>query len=251
VFVPLSDDNPLRVIRWPYVTIALIAINVIVFLLELTPNGQFTAASFAVIPNELFGVGIIGGPAHGPLDRVAFPEGLTLITYMFLHGDPLHLAGNMLFLWVFGDNVEDAMGHFKFIIFYLVCGVAGGLVHAITAEYGAAALLMKSNVGATSAGNVPLIGASAAVAGVIAAYLILHPHVRVWVIAFRFIPLRITAMWALGAWILTQFVMLLIPDMGPVAWWAHIGGIFCGAILIVIMRRPGVPLFDRPKPGTA
>jgi membrane associated rhomboid family serine protease len=98
------------------------------------------------------------------------------------------------------------------------------------------------------AGRVPLIGASAAIAGVIAAYLMLHPYVRVWVLAFRFIPLRISAFFALGAWILTQFVMLLIPNVGPVAWWAHIGGIFAGAILVIVMRRKGVPLFDRPHP---
>jgi membrane associated rhomboid family serine protease len=85
------------------------------------------------------------------------------------------------------------------------------------------------------------------VAGVIAAYLMLHPHVRVWVLAFRIIPLRVSAMLALGAWILTQFVMLLVPDVGPVAWWAHIGGIVAGALLVVFMRRPGVPLFDKPQ----
>ncbi|MGE0767978.1 MAG: rhomboid family intramembrane serine protease [Hyphomicrobiaceae bacterium] len=249
MFVPISDDNPLRTIAWPMVTVLLIVTNVVVYVLELTPTGQHVAATFAVIPRELFGVGIIGGAANGAHDRLAFPEGLTLITYMFLHGDPLHLGGNMLFLWVFGDNVEDAMGHGRFLVFYLLCGIAGGLVHAISAEYGFAALLMKSPLGAGGAGQIPLIGASAAVAGVIAAYLMLHPFVRVWVIAFRFIPLRISAMLALGAWILTQFVMLLVPDVGPVAWWAHIGGIAAGALLIVVMRRKDVPLFGRPQPA--
>jgi membrane associated rhomboid family serine protease len=157
------------------------------------------------------------------------PEALTLITYQFLHGSPLHLIGNMLFLWVFGDNIEDAMGHVRFLVFYLLCGVAGGLAHAVM----------------TPASDIPLIGASGAVAGVISAYLILHPRVRVWVLAFRFIPLKISAAWALGAWIATQFVMLAIPDETPVAWWAHIGGILAGAFLIVFMRRPGVPLFDQ------
>ena len=250
VFVPISDDNPLRVISWPVVTILLIAANVLAFLYELTPTGQHVAATFAVVPTELFGVGIFGGAANGPHDRLAFPEGLTLITYMFLHGDPFHLIGNMLFLWVFGDNVEDAMGHGRFLLFYLLCGIAGGLVHAYSAEFGFAALLMKNPLPlAGNTGQIPLIGASAAVAGVIAAYLMLHPYVRVWVIAFRFIPLRVTALLSLGAWILTQFVMLLVPDVGPVAWWAHIGGIVAGAILVVIMRRKGVPLFDRPQPA--
>jgi membrane associated rhomboid family serine protease len=133
-------------------------------------------------------------------------------------------------LWVFGDNVEDAMGHRRFIVFYLACGVAAALAHAF----------------ALPDSTQPLIGASGAVAGVIAAYLLLHPRVRVWVLAFRIIPLRIAAVWVLGAWAVTQFVMVLL---GPreVAWWAHIGGMAAGAVLILFLRRPGVPLFDRPR----
>ena len=250
MFVPISDDNPLRVIRAPFVTIALIVINVVIFALEITPRGQALAASFAVVPTELFQVRLVGGSANGPYDALAIPEGLTLLTYMFLHGDPFHLLGNMLFLWVFGDNVEDAMGHLRFLAFYLICGVLGGLCHAVNAEYGFAQLLFKASALREPAGKIPLIGASAAVAGVIMAYLILHPHVRVWVVAFRFIPLRITAMLALGAWVISQFVMLLIPETGPVAWWAHIGGLAAGAVLVVFMRRPGVPLFDRPPPAS-
>ena len=226
MFVPLRDDNPLRVIRWQWVTASLIATNIAVFLLQLTAPGQIYAASFAEIPAELLGTG--GGAVRGP-NVFAIPEVLTLITYQFLHGSPMHLIGNMLFLWVFGDNVEDAMGHVRFLVFYLLCGIAGGLAHAVM----------------TPSSTIPLIGASGAVAGVITAYLILHPRVRVWVLAFRFIPLKITAAWALGAWIATQFVMLFIPDGSPVAWWAHIGGILAGAFLIVFMRRPGVPLFDQ------
>jgi len=227
VFVPLRDENPLRVIRWQWVTVGLIAANVLIFLLQLTAPGQVYAASFAEVPSELLRAG--GGAARGPNDLLPVPEALTLITYQFLHGSPLHLIGNMLFLWVFGDNIEDAMGHVRFLVFYLLCGIAGGLAHAVM----------------TPASDIPLIGASGAVAGVIAAYLILHPRVRVWVLAFRFIPLRISAAWALGAWIATQFVMLAIPDETPVAWWAHVGGILAGAFLVVFMRRPGVPLFDQ------
>ena len=229
VFVPLRDENPLRVIRWQWVTIGLIVVNTLIFFLQLTEPGQVYAASFATVPVELLNAGY--GPARGRFDALAIPEPLTLITYQFLHGSPLHLAGNMLFLWVFGDNIEDAMGHVKFLVFYILCGIAGGLTHAIM----------------TPASQVPLIGASGAVAGVIAAYLVLHPRVRVWVLAFRFIPLRISAMWVLGAWVITQFVMLFIPDTGPVAWWAHIGGLIAGALLIVFMRRPGVPLFDQTR----
>ena len=157
------------------------------------------------------------------------PEGYTLLTYMFLHGDILHLLSNMLFLWVFGDNVEDAMGHIKFLVFYL----------AVRRRRRACARLVLPT------SKLPLIGASGAVAGVIAAYLILHPRVMVWVLAFRFIPLRISAAWVLGVWVATQLVMVLLNQADQVAWWAHIGGMVAGAILILFMRRPGVPLFDR------
>ena len=229
VFIPLSDDNPLRSVRFQWVTIALIAANVVVFLLENTPDGQAAIASFALIPSELFHVRLWGGSVLAPDQLLQVPEGLTLFTYQFLHGDVLHLLSNMLFLWVFGDNVEDAMGHIKFLAFYLLCGVAGGLAHAF--------MLPDS--------RLPLIGASGAVAGVIAAYLILHPRVRVWVLAFRFIPLRITAAWVLGVWVITQFVMIAIAPSDQVAWWAHVGGMVAGAVLVLVLRRPGVPLFDR------
>ena len=240
MFVPIYDDNPLRSIRWPYVSIGIIVLNVLIYLLEISPQGQVVAASFAIVPSELFQAGLFGGAAHGPRDVLAVPESTTLLTYMFLHGDPLHLAGNMLFLWVFGDNVEDAMGHLRYLIFYLACGVLGGLVHASVVH-----------LWATDMDGVPLIGASGAVAGVITAYLMLHPRVRVWLLVFRIIPLRITAMYALGAWILSQFVMLLIPNVGPVAWWAHIGGIVTGAMLVLFMRRPGVQLFGRQPEASA
>lgn len=229
VFIPLSDDNPLRSIHFQWVTVGLIAANVLVFLWQSMSVGQSAAASFAIIPAELFKVSVFGGPAHGPYDSVAVPEGVTLLTYMFLHGDILHLLSNMIFLWVFGDNIEDAMGHLKFLVFYLLCGMAGGLAHS----------LMLPN------SPLPLIGASGAVAGVIAAYLILHPRVLVWVLAFRFIPLRISAAWVLGIWVATQFLMVVLNPSDQVAWWAHIGGMVAGAVLIVFMRRPGVALFDR------
>jgi membrane associated rhomboid family serine protease len=235
VFIPLSDDNPLRSIRFQWVTLGLILANAAVFLLENSPDGQAAIASFALIPSELFQVRIFGGAVVGTDQSLAVPEGLTLITYQFLHSDILHLLSNMLFLWVFGDNVEDAMGHFKFLIFYLLSGIAGGLAHA----------WMVPN------STLPLIGASGAVAGVIAAYLILHPRVRVWVLAFRIIPLRIKAAWVLGVWAVTQLVMIALAPSDQVAWWAHVGGMVAGAILILVMRRPGVPLFDRGLQDTA
>ena len=235
MFVPIHDDNKLKSIPFQYVTLILIALNVAVFLVQQAsgkPLGAF--ASFALVPAEFFEVGYFGGPANGQFDQVAFPEPYTLITYTFVHGDFFHLLFNMLFLWVFGDNVEDAVGHFKFLVFYIACGIFAGLLHAYMVPDSPR----------------PLIGASGAVAGVIAAYLMLHPKVQVWVLVMRiFLPIKIYAIWALGAWIAMQFVMVYLAQIGvykgPVAWWAHIGGLIAGALLILIMRRPGVPLFDR------
>ena len=157
------------------------------------------------------------------------PEGYTLLTYMFLHGDIFHLSSNMLFLWVFGDNVEDAMGHVKYLVFYLICGVAAGLAHAYMLP----------------ASKLPLIGASGAVAGVIGAYLVLHPRVLVWVLAFRFIPLKIAAAWVLGVWVVTQLdhgAGQPVRPGGLVGAYRRHG---CWRHPSLFMRRPGVPLFDR------
>jgi membrane associated rhomboid family serine protease len=121
------------------------------------------------------------------------------------------------------------MGHVKFLVFYLLCGVAGGLAHAA----------------ALPSSQFPLVGASGAVAGVIAAYLMLHPKVRVWVLVFRFLPLRVPAGWVLGIWVATQLAMVVLAPADGVAWWAHVGGLAAGAVLVLFMRRPGVPLFDR------
>ncbi|MEO1283103.1 MAG: rhomboid family intramembrane serine protease [Pseudomonadota bacterium] len=182
-----------------------------------------------MVPNELFLVDIFGGTAPNVSQTIQVPEGSTLISYMFFHADVFHLGGNMLFLWVFGDNVEDAMGHLKFLIFYIACGIAAALLHAV---------MLPSS-------QLPLIGASGAVAGVIAAYLMLHPRVRVWVLAFKVIPLQISAALALGIWVAMQVVMVMIPQVGPVAWWAHIGGLIAGAVLVIMFKKPDVPLFDR------
>jgi membrane associated rhomboid family serine protease len=254
MFFPLHDENRLRAIRFQFMTIALIVANVIVFLLDITQLDEAAIASFAVVPSDLLGLSHLGGAlgqgagsvedmaqladsaALEPVPQsLAVPEPATLLTYMFFHGDALHLAGNMAFLWLFGDNVEDAVGHIKFLLFYLLCGIFAGLVHAVVT---------------TSPGS-PLIGASGAVSGVIAAYLMLYPRVMVWGVAFKVLPIRITAAVALGLWIATQFVMVLLPQSTNTAWWAHIGGLIAGAVLILFMRRPGVPLFqkDALSPG--
>jgi len=229
LFIPLSDDNPLRFVRYQWVTIGIIAVNVAVYVLQIFGLGLATGTSLAVVPAELLQVRIVLGSAHGAFDTIAIPEAFTLISYMFLHTNFLHLTSNMLFLWVFGDNVEDAMGHVRYLAFYILCGIAAALVHAL--------------VQPTS--RLPLMGASGAVAGTIAAYLILHPRVLVWVLAFRVIPLRVTAVWILGLWVATQLFMVLVNWGDQVAWWAHIGGVVAGGLLIPLMRRPDVVLFDR------
>jgi membrane associated rhomboid family serine protease len=228
VFIPVQDDNRLKSIRFQWVTIGLIAVNVLAFLWQATLVDGRIAASFAVVPAELLRMGVLGGPALGPLDALPIPERYTLLGYMFLHGDLVHLGSNMLFLWVFGDNIEDGVGHVRFLLFYLACGIVAALTHT---------LMMPNS-------TVPLIGASGAVAGVIGAYLMLHPRVRVWVLAFRIIPLRIPAAFVIGAWIITQITMVLLPQSTNTAWWAHIGGLVAGAVLIVVLRRPGLPLLD-------
>lgn len=249
MFVPLHDENRLKSIRFQYVTVALIVLNILVYVFEQTDIGDALLGSFALIPSELLGVSIPAGAVPGSV-----PEPATLLSYMFFHGSIYHLAGNMLFLWVFGDNVEDAMGHVKFLAFYLACGIFAGLTHTVIANSPLGVSLSDLASGNSDAPasvlNMPLIGASGAVAGVIAAYLMLHPRVRVWVLAFNAIPLRISAAFALGIWILMQIVMVAIPHDGPVAWWAHIGGLVAGAILVLFMRRRGVPLFDQaPSTG--
>ncbi len=239
LFVPLWDKNPLESVRFQFVTLGLIAVNVVVFaffeigafnLLAAMTNDQL--ASLAVVPRELIPSGLLSSVAgNSPVTQAGgqLPEGLTLITYMFLHADWLHLGGNMLFLWVFGDNVEDAMGHLKFLLFYLLCGIFAGIVHAVS----------------QSGSDMPLIGASGAVAGVIAAYLMLHPNVRVWCLVLFKIPIRLSAGFILSIWIILQIVNVVTNVGGATAWWAHIGGFIAGAILVLFMRRPGIPLFDR------
>jgi membrane associated rhomboid family serine protease len=226
MFIPLHDANSLKHIKLQYVTIGLIAANVIVYLLTSLGSENFTNAAvigLGYIPSTIYNI------IERPLDLVLVPDYATYVTYSFLHGDIFHLAGNMLFLWVFGDNVEDALGHVRFLIFYLLCAAAGAVVHGMIAPDSTA----------------PLIGASGAIAGVVAAYLILHPRVKIWILAFARIPLRIPAFIVLALWIIFQFLMLAAGGEDQISWAAHVGGIIAGAVLVLFMRRRGVPLFDR------
>jgi membrane associated rhomboid family serine protease len=205
MFVPLYDDNPYDKLFYPYVTRALVFINALVFVFfqlpVFTDDPEAVVVNFAIIP-AFSGFGLDG-------TEVAIPFPVTFLTYMFLHGGWMHLIGNMLFLWVFGDNVEHAMGRMRFLFFYLACGAAGGFAHFLSAPDSTA----------------PLIGASAAIAGTVAAYLMLFPNVKIW--------------------ILFQFVNLVVSTDAQTAWGAHIGGLIAGAILVVFLRRPDVPLFAK------
>ncbi len=232
MFLPLRDDNPLKVIPFQIVTAGLIAACIGVFVWQFS-LGQGAAnqavMAYGAIPSVIFGLRDL----HPDLALV--PPALTVLTSLFLHGDILHLGGNMLYLWVFGDNIEDAMGHMRFIVFYLLCGVAATLAHGLS----------------DPASPAPLIGASGAISGVLAAYLVLHPRVKVLVLAFYRIPIRLPAYIVLGGWIALQGFNAwfdgAMPGEGGTAWWAHIGGFLAGLLLIVPMRRRGVPLFDRGR----
>jgi membrane associated rhomboid family serine protease len=152
---------------------------------------------------------------------------LTLITYQFLHANFWHVFGNMVFLFVFGDDIEELIGHWRFLIFYLTCGIGAGLAFILSAP-GAA---------------TELIGASGAVAGVIAAYLMYRPCAKVTVL-LGLIPLRIRAFWVIGGWAFWQIFEATSRAQGGVAYWAHVGGLATGAVLFLLMRPPGVRLFE-------
>lgn len=232
MFVPLWDLNPLEKVRFQFVTFGLIAINCIVyFALQLGllyPVPDAVQIGFALVPNEFVANFLQQQVGSMPVGA-AVPERLTLLSHMFLHGNFMHLFGNMIFLWVFGDNVEDAMGHIRFLFFYLLCGIFAGLTHILISP----------------ASDVPMIGASGAVSGVIAAYLMLHPNVRVWCLWFFKIPLRVSAGFALLVWIVLQVLNIVLGGDSSTAWWAHVGGLIAGAVLVLFMRRPGIALFDR------
>jgi len=216
--IPLKDDNPARTI--PFVTFALLVTNVAVFAWELAhpfPLREQMIRRLAVIPSDF---------AHlqaGHADR-GLSVGTTLLTAMFLHGSILHLVGNMLYLWIFGNNVEDLMGHGRFLLFYLLCGLAASSVQIATAP----------------GSRVPMIGASGAIAGVLAAYMVLFPAARVLTLIFVFIfarLVRIPALIVLGFWFLLQLLSAGEIATGGIAWFAHIGGFVAGLLLVVPFRR--------------
>ena len=223
---PLHDDNPTKIV--PVLTYAFIiaCVSVFIWQLSLGPNAQKAVFSLGVIPAVLFNIRELAP------ELVTVPAWATLFTSMFLHGGWMHLIGNMLYLWIFGNNVEDAMGHIRFIIFYLLCGIAAAMAQSVP----------------NPQSTIPMIGASGAISGVLGAYLLLYPHARVLVaipIGFIIHTMRIRAVWVLGMWFVLQIFNSLVTasDQGGVAWGAHIGGFVAGMLLIPFFKDKRFKLF--------
>ncbi len=208
--IPIKDENPTNI--FPFITISIIFINIILFSYQISlgANGNKLVLQLGAIPYEITHFRDIFPPS--PI----LPP-LTLFSAMFIHGGLLHLGGNMLFLWIFGNNVEDYLGHIKFLFFYLISGVVASLFHILTQP--------------TS--TVPMIGASGAIAGVLGAYFILFPYARILTLVFFFFfmtTVRIPAVVFIGLWFVLQ--VLSLNSGGGIAWYAHIGGFLTGVMLV-------------------
>ncbi|WP_439814900.1 rhomboid family intramembrane serine protease [Zavarzinia sp. CC-PAN008] len=224
--LPLHDDQPTRFS--PHVTWALIAINVLIYLLQQQwPQGDDGAAMAAgLIPAALTGLDLTPADLTWLEANRPLPEWSTLFSYQFVHGSTAHLLGNMLFLWIFGNNVEDTIGRLRFVVFYLTCGVLAAVAEMV----------------AEPASPVPLVGASGAISGVLGAYFLLHPRARIWML-LAFIPLRVPAWAMIGLWFVMQLWDGLTgaAEAERVAWLAHVGGFVAGLALIkpFMPRRRG------------
>jgi membrane associated rhomboid family serine protease len=227
VMTPIYDDNPFTQPVKPVVTWCLIAANLAVYFYEAAaPQAGFDRLidTFSLTPAALQG----DASAKGLL-----PPFVTLVTYQFFHADIGHLLGNMIFLWVFGDDIERALGRWRFLVFYLAAGVIGGLVF----------------VAYDPRSSIELIGASGAIAGVVVAYVMLRPCAKITVL-IGIIPLRISAYWVVGLFVLTQLWNLGSASKSEVAYWCHFGGMLAGAVLFPLMKPRAVRLFECVQPPT-
>jgi len=219
--IPIGDDNiqggPPAIANW-----TLVLLNVLAFLLELSQPSEKALQSFitawGVVPREY-------STGHDIAPFIPLPFWTTLVTSMFLHGGWAHLLGNMLYLWIFGDNLEKVMGHARYILFYLLCGTAAGLAQIVT----------------NSGSSLPSVGASGAISGVLGGYLLLFPRNRVRVIMGYGVA-SVPAFLMLGIWILIQFIsgmgaMARTEETGGVAYMAHIGGFVAGLVLVKLFAR--------------
>ena len=248
---PLFDDNSDR-LTTPVVNYAIIAVNILVFvfLQQLGTNGQFTYA-FSTVPLEILTghdvvtpTRVLIEPVTGQrmlvpgLERTPVSVYLTLFTSMFMHGGIAHIAGNMLFLWIFGDNIEDSMGHLRYLVFYLLCGVLASLAHVFMT---AAFATDQSSL------MIPSLGASGAISGVLGGYILLFPTRRVTVILFRFLT-DVPAYVAIGIWFAFQLISGLGmlgsgSQGGGVAYAAHVGGFVAGLVLIKFFTIGRTPTY--------
>jgi len=226
--IPLKDSNPTE--RFPIITVVFITLNIIVFLYQISLGDdavEFFIGAFSLVPARLFHAGAV---LPGPV-----PAGITIFTSQFLHGGLFHLIGNMLYLWIFGNNVEDAMGRIRFIVFYLLCGALAAIAHALT----------------NPQSNLPMIGASGAISGILGAYVLLYPKARVltlFTLGFFVRLIEVPAMVVLGFWFVFQFLSAVVAkDAGGVAWYAHIGGFLAGLMLIILFKRSDVPLWGKRR----
>ena len=215
--IPLKDDNPTS--NKPVITFFLIGICILIFLIQISSQSYKTGQlfySYGLIPSVLMGNNQL------PMDLYVVPAYLTIFTSMFMHGGFMHLIGNMLYMWIFADNIEDSLGPKKFIIFYLLSGIGAAMTQ----------VLMDTH------SQIPMVGASGAIGGILGAYLINHPNAKVLVlIPFGFFSqlIKIGALYVLGFWFILQF----ISSGGGVAYAAHIGGFVSGMILILFFNKKG------------
>ncbi len=229
--IPLNDDNPTE--RTPVVTIVCIVACVLVFFYQASlpsDSGDRFVLQYGAIPALVF------GQDNLPEMDVTIPAYTTLITSMFLHGGWMHLIGNMLYLWIFGNNIEDVMGHAKYVAFYLTCGILAALSHALT----------------DPSSLVPMVGASGAISGVLGAYVLLFPRARVLVLMPGLGATRVPAGVVLGMWFVMQLLsggMSIGSTGGGVAFFAHIGGFVAGMALIGLFKRPDVHFFAPSQRG--
>jgi membrane associated rhomboid family serine protease len=229
--IPIQDENPTY--RLPVVTISLIVVNALAWLYELVHGVALSTLDYGAIPAwVLHGIrdGQIALPQVGNVHlHQEVPQPFTILTSMFMHGGWLHIIGNMWFLWIFGDNLEDAMGRVRYLVFYLLCGVAAAMTQ----------ILLSAD------STLPMVGASGAIAGVLGGYILLYPRARVrclWILFIIITTIRVPAWLLLGIWFVSQ---LLIPLSSGVAAMAHVGGFIAGLVLVKLFAR------EKPRPPDA
>jgi membrane associated rhomboid family serine protease len=246
--IPIGDEDTGGQPGLPYVNLVIIAINVVVFLYQLVDpnftNGYSTVPAEITSGKDIIGQFVLTAPdgTSAVIDEAAGPTPiwLTLFTSMFMHGGWLHIGGNMLFLFIFGDNIEKAYGHVKYLAFYLVCGIIAGLAHVLS---------QPDSI-------IPSLGASGAISGVMAGYLVLFPTNRVKVLLALGIillrPMMVPAVVMIGVWALLQFInglgaIAVTDQTSGVAYWAHIGGFIAGLVITFLAR----PFLDRTASATS